>query len=118
MQEDAASQMKGRLRSDLRTAMKARNVLRARVIRSLVAAIDNAEAPALASERATPVQHQFETRSAEVERLQLDWPTLCAIVHAELQEREGAAAIFDRLEMHDRAAELRKEAEAIKPYLE
>ena len=77
----------------------------------------NAEAPALPLERKKPVQHQFETCSADVERLQLDWPAVRAIVHAELQERERAAAELDRLEMHDRAAELRKEAGVIKHYL-
>lgn len=97
MLDDAASQMKERLRTDLRTAMKDRNVLRSRVIRSLVAAIDNAEAPALPLERKKPVQHQFETRSAEIERLRLDRPAVRAVLLAELQERERAAAEFDRL---------------------
>jgi uncharacterized protein len=117
MLDDAASQMKERLRTDLRAAMKDRNVLRSRVIRSLVAAIDNAEAPALPLDRKTPVQHQFEIRSAEVERLRLDWPAVRAIVRAEFQERERAAAEFDRLEIHDRAAELRTEAGVIEHYL-
>lgn len=116
MLDDAASQIKKRLRTDLRTAMKGRNALLTRVIRSLMAAIDNAEAPALTLERTTPVQHQFENRSAEVERLQLDWPAVHNILRAELQERERAAAEFDRLEMPDRAAELRSEADAIKHY--
>ena len=117
MLDDAASQMKDRLRTDLRSAMKGRNALQARVIRSLVAAIDNAEAPDLTLEHLAPVQHQFENGSAEVERLRLDWPAVRDIVHAELQERERAAAEFDRLEMPDRATELRTEADVIKHYL-
>ncbi len=41
------------LRRDLRRAMKERNHLAVRAIRSLLAAIDNAEA--------VPIQHTFET---------------------------------------------------------
>lgn len=117
MLDDAASQMKERLRTDLRTAMKNRNELQTRVIRALVAAIDNAEAPALAPERTAPVQHQFENRSAEIERLRLNRPAVRAVLLAELQERERAAAEFDRLEKHHRAAELREESGVIKHYL-
>lgn len=44
---DAAPAMKTRLRADLRAAMKAGRASEARLIRALVAAIDNAEAPPL-----------------------------------------------------------------------
>lgn len=47
MPDSAATEMKARLRADLRAAMKSRNTTEAKVIRSLVAALDNAEAPAL-----------------------------------------------------------------------
>ena len=98
--------------------MKDRNGLETRVIRSLVAAIDNAEAPALPLERTVPVQHQFANGSAEITRLQLDRAQVQAILVTELQERERAAAEFDRLELPDRAAILRAEASVIKQYLD
>ena len=109
--------MKARLRADLRAAMKDRNPLDARVLRSLVAAIDNAEAPAVSQEQTAAVHHQFEHRSAEVERLWLTWPQVHEVLLQEMQERERAAAEFDRLDKPDHAAILREEAGVIKRYL-
>jgi uncharacterized protein YqeY len=117
MQTDAASELKTRLRADLREAMKARNTLEARVIRSLVAALDNAEAPAVTESQPGSVRHQFAAGSAEVERLLLDGPQVRDVVRAESEERERAAAEFDRLGLPDRAAELREEAEVVRRYL-
>ena len=114
---DAGSEMKARLRADLLGAMKDRNQLDARVIRSLVAAIDNAEAPALPGDRGSAVSHAFATRSAEVERLWLSWPQVREILAAEFQERERAAAGFDGLGRQDHAESLRAEARVIQRYL-
>lgn len=44
MTEDAGERMKARLRADLVAAMKDRRTAEAKVLRTLVAAIDNAEA--------------------------------------------------------------------------
>lgn len=117
MLDNAGTNMKERLRTDLRTAMKDRNSLDAKVIRSLVAAIDNAEAPAVSQERTAPEQHQFASRSAEVERLRLSWPQVREVLTVELEERERAAAGFDRLNKQDHAATLRAEASVIRRYL-
>jgi len=45
MSQDAGGEMKVRLRADLRAAMKDRRAVEAKVIRALIAALDNAEAP-------------------------------------------------------------------------
>jgi uncharacterized protein YqeY len=118
MLDDAGTEMKARLRTDLRTAMMNRLALDARVLRTLVAALDNAEAPAVPQEPAAPVQHQFASRSAEVERLRLTWPQVHDILRRELQERERAAAEFERLDRRDHAATLREEAGVINRYLD
>jgi uncharacterized protein YqeY len=117
MPEDAATEMKARLRADLLTAMKDRNALDAKVIRSLVAALDNAEAPAVTQERAAPAHHEFAQGSAEVERLRLTRSQVHDVLRRELQERERAAAEFERLSRHDHAAALREEASVIRRYL-
>ena len=118
MPNDAATEMKARLRADLRTAMKARNATDAKVIRSLVAALDNAEAPALPVDQKPAEAHPFASRSAEVERLRLTWPQVHDILRGELQERERAAAEFARLSKPEHAAALREEAIVITRYLE
>jgi uncharacterized protein YqeY len=117
MQVDAGSEMKARLRADLRTAMKDWNQLEARVIRSLVAAIDNAEAPEVLAEQAESLQHQFKNRSAEVDRLWLTRLQVREVLINERQERDRAAATFDRLDKSDRAAALREETRVIERYL-
>lgn len=118
MLDDAASLKKERLRADLRAAMKDRNVVAARVIRSLIAAIDNAEAPALSTEQTAQIRHEFASGSAEIARLELGEAQVHNILLAEAQEREHAASEFDRLERPDRAAALREESRMIRQYLE
>ena len=55
MPEDAGRDVKARLRADLRAAMKGRHAFEAKVIRALVAAIDNAEAPSIHAGQRAPV---------------------------------------------------------------
>lgn len=56
---DAAREMKARMRADLRRAMKAGRTTETLLLRALIAAIDNAEAPAqlaaAGKRRAAPV---------------------------------------------------------------
>ncbi len=110
MTQDAARDMKDRLRADLRSALKAGRAGEAGLIRALVAAIDNAEAPSPPAGRAGADPHRFREGSAEVERLCLDAGQVRAVLAAEIAEREGAAAEMDRLGRPDRAEALRAEA--------
>ncbi|ATN36149.1 hypothetical protein ACO34A_20350 [Rhizobium sp. ACO-34A] len=90
----------------------------AKLIRALVAAIDNAEAPPLrAGERATD-QHRFHDGSAEVERLSLTSAQVRAVLVAEMQEHERAAAEMSRVGRPDRADALHAETLLVRRYIE
>ena len=116
--EDTAETMKGRLRADLRDAMKNKRAIEAKVIRSLVAALDNAEAPPAQDGRAAGDFHRFHSGSAEVERRVLDGAEVRQILRAEILERERAAAELKRLGKTDHAADLHAEAIVAKRYVE
>jgi uncharacterized protein len=117
MSEDAAAGMKARLRGDLRSAMKDRRTTEARVLRTLIAAIDNAEAPPAHSGQSQPVPHRVRS-GGEVERLLLSRSDVRRILLAEIGEREHAAAELERLDRTDRAEALRAEATLARGYLE
>lgn len=112
--EDAGRDTKARLRADLHTAMKDRRTIDVKVIRSLVAAIDNAEAPTIQAGRTAPARHG----SAEVERLLLSRSQVRHLLLAEIHEREQAATELERLDEMDRAEVLRAEARLAKRYIE
>jgi uncharacterized protein YqeY len=114
---DDAEQMKARLRADLVSAMKARRADEARVIRALVAALDNAEAPPLPAGQKPADINRFEDGSAEVARLALDAAQVRAVIAAELHEREAAAAEMERLGQGERAETLRAEVLVAGRYL-
>ncbi|WGR54539.1 hypothetical protein [Paracoccus versutus] len=109
--------MKTRMRADLRTAMKDGRGGDARLIRSLIAAIDNAEAPPARASSGAAEQHRFLSGSAEVERLLLDAERVRAILLAEIEEREQVTAEMDRLDRPDRADAIRAEARLAASYL-
>ena len=114
---DAGSNMKARLRADLRRVMKERRTTEAKVIRALVAAIDNAEAPPVRAQRSEPLQHRFHGRSAEVERLLLSRSDVRNVLLREMHERERAAEELEHLKMLDQASALRAEALLAKRYI-
>jgi uncharacterized protein len=117
MPEDAGNEMKVRLRADLRAAMKERRAAEAKLIRALLAAIDNAEAlPA----RAGPVsldRHDFRSGSAEVQRRLLDGARVTEILAVEIRERERAIAELESLGVKERAEALRAEILLARRYL-
>ncbi|WP_028710455.1 hypothetical protein [Paracoccus pantotrophus] len=117
MMQDAGHEMKARMRADLRAAMKEGRGGDARLIRSLIAAIDKAEAPPAREGSGEAVQHHFLSGSAEVERLSLDAERVRAILLAEIEEHEQAAAEMDRLDRPDRADAIRAEARLTARYL-
>lgn len=118
MTQNAAQTMKSRLRADLRGAMKAGNADEAKLIRSLIAALDNAEAPPVRAGTGAMDQHRFRDGSAEIARLDLEAAQVRAILAAEAAERDQAAAEMDRLARPDRAAALRAEAHLARRYLD
>ena len=118
MSDDAGRDMKARLRADLRTAMKDKRAIEAKVIRALIAAIDNAEAPPAREGQTALVHHHFRSGSAEIERLLLSVADVRGVIAADIHERERAAAEMERLGLMDRAEILRVEAVIAKRYID
>jgi uncharacterized protein len=118
MSDDAGRDMKARLRADLRTAMKDRRAIEAKVIRALIAAIDNAEAPPAHEGQTALAHHHFRSGSAEIERLLLSGAHVHGVIVADIYERERAAAEMERLGIMDRAEALRAEAVIAKRYVD
>ncbi|WP_144638334.1 hypothetical protein [Bordetella genomosp. 13] len=110
--------MKDRLRADLRAAMRDRRTFEAKVIRTLVAAVDNAEAPPVQAGQPASIQHRFHTGSAEVERLLLSESDVRRVLMREIDERERAAVELERLNMPEHAKALWAETLLAKRYLE
>jgi uncharacterized protein YqeY len=112
-----ATTMKSRLRADLMVAMKDGARSEAKLLRGLIAALDNAEAAPARVESASLVRHAFAAGTAEVPRLTLDAERVEAILMREIEEREAAAAEYARLGQVERAAVLRAEAEIARRYV-
>lgn len=118
MTHNAADAMKTRLRSDLHIAMKEGRTNEAKLIRTLIAAIDNSEAPQLESNQQTIGQHQFHDRSAEIERLALTQTQVQEILMDEIIERETAAADLLLVNRSDLAEALQNEAKIVCRHIE
>ena len=118
MTEDAAQAMKTRMRDDLRAAMKAGRAQEAKLVRALIAAIDNAEAPLLAAGASASDLHRFDEGSAEVGRLSLNREQVHAVLLAEIRDRERAAAEMDRLARPDHAEALRAQVLLARRYID
>jgi uncharacterized protein YqeY len=101
--------MKARLRADLLLSMRAGDKLDMRVIRTLLAALDNAEAVAIGD--APP-------ESTEVPRRELAQEEVRAHLREEVESRLRAADDLDGFHRSDRAEALRAEAEVARRYLD
>jgi uncharacterized protein YqeY len=108
-----ASALKNRLRADLKTAMRERNQAEVSVIRTLIAAIDNAEAVSTDG-----LEERLKLREAvgEVARRELDAAALDAVLARESETRLLAAEDYERHGRSDDATRLREEAELIAGY--
>lgn len=113
----AADTLKARIRSDLTSAMKARDSAQASLLRVLLAALDNAEAVPIGTAHERYQERAFGDPSAEVPRLVLSVEDVTALVAREQAEREAAAADFERLGRPNDAARLQQEAGWIARYL-
>jgi hypothetical protein len=87
-----------------------------RVLRALVAAIDDAQAVPPGEQHARYVVHAFGDRSAEVPRLRLTEEDVRRLLAHEAAARTSAAAEMERLGQNDRAKELHKETAVIASY--
>lgn len=113
--------MRDTLRADLTTAIKARDRVAVAALRSVLSAIDNAEAVPLTSERAAGSQHVAGAvaglGAAEAERRELTDDDMRSIIETELGERTAAATEYERLDRTDQAERLRAEAAILSRYL-
>ncbi|HWJ70137.1 MAG TPA: hypothetical protein VNS79_08830 [Sphingobium sp.] len=116
--QDAADPLKTRLRADIKAAMRARDADETRLLRALLAAIDNAQAVPL--DQAMPSGRVGQT-ALELPRVPLSEADIHALLTGEMAERARAA---DAMAAHgaahghaDRVARLRAEIATIRRYL-
>lgn len=113
----SAAALKERLRADLKTAMQARASDEVRLLRTLIAALDNAEAvPTAEAPDRTFVVRRVGDDAVEVPRLDLDTHAVERLLQAEIDARLAAAADYERHGENDAAARLRYEADLIARY--
>ena len=117
MTSTAGEEMKLRLRGDLKAAMKEKRGEEVKVLRALIAALDNAEAPATDG-RTLAIEEMGGLGSAEVQRLALGADRVSAILEAQAAEREAASVELDRVGRADLAEASRAEAAVIRRYLD
>jgi len=110
----SAAAFKERLRADLKAALQARETGKVRVLRTLIAALDNAEAVEVEQ---TPYRPRaFGDASGEVARRQLDDEAIEALLATEAAGRLAAAADYERHGRAEEAAALREEAALVASY--
>jgi uncharacterized protein YqeY len=98
--------------------MKARDRVTVGVLRSTLAAIENAEAVAPAEVKGLAIeQTPLGVGAAEAERRILSADDVARIVRDEIASREDAAADYDRVGHADRAVQLRDEARLLGDFL-
>jgi uncharacterized protein YqeY len=110
----SAAALKERLRGDLKSAMQAKAAAEVRVLRTLIAALDNAEA--VPTEIQGYVSREFGDPSGEVARRELGRAEIDAVIAAEIESRLAAATDYDRHQRPDESARLRDEAAVIARY--
>jgi uncharacterized protein YqeY len=116
------SDVRTRLRADLVAAMKARRPEVVGVLRSAVAALDNAEAVESAGPATDPSSvHVAGSRagvgSTEASRRRLTDADIASVLRGEVDARITEAERYDDHGQHDAAARLRREAEVLRGYL-
>ena len=110
----SAAALKEQLRADLKQAMQAKAPDEVRVLRVLIAALDNAEAVPSAQDRYVP--RAFGDPTGEVMRRELGLEAVEDLLSAEIEARRAGAADYERHGRPDEAARLHREAELIARY--
>jgi uncharacterized protein YqeY len=106
-----------RMRRDLKVAMRARDQVRVRALRTAMGAIANAEAPSIDTDPRTTSDEPDVGRLVEHRRLELTDDDLHRILRAEIADRHDTAEQFDAHDRADEAAVVRAEAAVIEAYL-
>jgi uncharacterized protein YqeY len=113
---DEASAAKARLRRDLTVAIRARDSLRIRVLRRLIAAVDNAEAAPVGDRHDRYASVPFGEKGAEVPRLTLTRAEVFALFASEATALRSVVAELTALGRTDAANVLAVEAEVVDEY--
>lgn len=111
-----ATELKERLRTDLKAAMQARASEEVRLLRTLIAALDNAEAVPAEGRQTNALPRAFGDPSGEVDRRRLDSAEIEALLAEEVETRLAAAADYESRGRGEEAARLRAEAALIGRY--
>ena len=109
----SATALKERLRADLKAALQARASDEVRVLRTLIAALDNAEA---VPGEYTALPRAFGDPSGEVARRELDAGAVESLLAGEIETRLAAASDYERHGRTTEAARLRNEAALVARY--
>jgi len=107
----AVDDLNTRLRADLTAAMRRRDQPAVRAVRTLMAAVSNAEAPQI---DAAPLEVRGELLQHERRELAAD--ELVAIVAFQIADRESAIATYRANGRDDPADELQQEVDALRAY--
>ena len=110
----SATALKERLRADLKAAMQKRTTDEVRLLRTLIAALDNAEAVPSATDKYVP--RAFGDPDGEVARLDLDDDAVAKLLAVEVAARLAAVADYERHGQTAEAERLRAEVELIARY--
>ena len=116
MMSDAATVLKTRIRADLTAAMKRRANDETRLLRALLAALDNAEAVSVGTAHDRYQVRMFGDSSVEVPRRVLSEADIRDLLSRETAERDAAAQEFERLNQQSEADRLRNEITLIARY--
>ena len=109
--------VKARIRADIRAAMTAKQMSEARVLRTLLAAFDNAEAQPVASGHTPYVEHAFGDKAVEVARKVLTAEDVETLLESELSERVSAARALEQHGKTVEASALKAEAALVARYM-
>jgi len=112
----SAVALKERLRADLKAAMQARAVGEVGVLRTLIAALDNAEAVPGEGVQDYWAPRALGDPSGEVPRRELDGEAVEHVLQGEIDVRLAAAADYERHGREGDAGRLRDEADLIARY--
>ncbi|HEY5855888.1 MAG TPA: hypothetical protein VIW24_18060 [Aldersonia sp.] len=123
MNETPAQQLRTRVRTDLRTAMKVRDTAAVAALRSALAGIDNAEAVAPTEMSVAAVSEHVAgagvgVGSTESARLVLSVDDVQSVLHTLITELSAEAGRYDGYGQADAAQRLRSEAAALSHYVD
>jgi uncharacterized protein YqeY len=113
----AAATLRETLRADLKTAMLGKDRARAALLRTLIAAIDNAEAVEATAEQQTESFRKLGDPSGEVARRVLTAADIAAVLEREAASRLEAAAQYRAGGNAAEAARLEAEANVVRGYI-